>query len=68
MGNDRPTSEISPSGNDRNRFLEQARAAADYIANNVRGRMVPVTPPPTVMELYAYVKERGTDEDLPSPN
>ena len=62
MNNDPPTSE------DRKRFQEEAQAADDYIAENVRGRTVPDATSKPVMELYSYVKERATNEDIPSAN
>jgi hypothetical protein len=68
MNNDQPTSEIPPSGGDRKRFEEEAGAAADYIAKNVRGRTVPDAKSQPVVELYSYVKERATNEDIPSAN
>ncbi len=62
MTNDQPTSE------DRQRFEEEARVAAEYIANNVRGCMGPETTSKPVVELYSYLKERATNEDIPSAN
>ncbi len=62
MNNDLPASE------ERTRFEEEARAAAEYIANNVRGRTVPDTTSKPVVELYSYLKERATNEDIPSAN
>ena len=66
---DLPTGQLPPSRDDRKRFLEEAQAAADYIATNVKGRMVPATDRDVrVVELYSYVKERATNEDIPSAN
>ncbi len=58
----------SPASEERKRFEEDARSAADYIAKNVRGRMVPAAKSQPVVELYAYLKERATNEDIPSAN
>jgi hypothetical protein len=44
------------------------QAAADYIRTNVRGHLVPVIEVQPVVELHPYLKERKTDEDLPSDN
>ena len=65
---DQPTGESLPSQDEHQRFVEAMQAAADYIATNVRGRVVPDAESKPVMELYSYVKERATNEDIPSAN
>ena len=40
---DQPTGESLSSQGDRKRFMEEAQAAADYIATNIKGRMVRAT-------------------------
>ena len=66
---DLPTGAIPPIRDDRKRFLEEAQAAADYITTNVKGHMVPATDRDVrVVELDSCMKERATNEDIPSAN
>jgi hypothetical protein len=57
------------TNDDRQRFLAEMQAAADYITTNVEGHMVPATEVQPIVELSSYLKERATNnEDLPSTN
>ena len=56
------------TNDDRQRFLAEMQAAADYITTNVEGQMVPATEVQPIVELSSYLKERATNEDLPSAN
>ncbi len=56
------------TNDDRQRFLAEMQTASDYITTNVRGHLVPVAEVQPIVELSSYLKERATNEDIPSAN